>query len=108
MISADDFIRYLGRLEADLERIHSTTPLEQRDLVREALDTLMSTAAAFYRQKHIADIKSESDTRLAELHTFNGSKGAFSQLREPLYADQLAPHTPTPACRIRLASLGWI
>ncbi len=48
MISADDFIRILGRLEADLERIHST-PLEQRDLVREALDTLMRTAAAFAR-----------------------------------------------------------
>ena len=26
MVSADDFIRCLGRLEADLERIHSTTP----------------------------------------------------------------------------------
>ncbi len=87
MISADDFIRYLGRLEADLERIHSTTPLEQRDLVREALDTLMSTAAAFYRQKHIADITSESVRRLAELRTFNGANGAFLELSQPRNKD---------------------
>ena len=108
MISADDFIRYLGRLEADLERIHSTTPLEQRDRVREALDTLMSTAAAFYRQKHIADIKSESDMRLAELQTFNVSKAAFMLLRQPLNEDQLEPHTRAPACCVRVVSLSWI
>ncbi len=108
MISADDFILYLGRLEADLEHIHFTTPLEQRDRVRGALGTLMSTAAAFYRQKHIADIKSESDRRLAELRTFNGSRGAFLELRQPLYEDQLAPYTPTPACRFRLVCLDSI
>ena len=58
----------------------------------------MSTAAASYRQKHIADIKSESDMLLAELDTFNGSKQAFMMLRQPLNEDQLEPHTPTPAC----------
>jgi hypothetical protein len=101
MISADEFIRYLGRLEADLQRIHSTTPLEQQDRVRDALDTLMSKAAAFYRQKHIADIKSESDARLAELHTFNDSKGAFLRLRQPLYTDNAwAKGTWSSALRI--------
>ena len=108
MISPNDFIQYLGRLEGDLERIHSTTPLEQRERVRQALDTLMSKAAAFYRQKHIADIKSESDMRLAELHTFSGSKAAFMPLRQPLNEDKLEPHTRTPACCFRLVSLGWI
>ena len=68
----------------------------------------MSTAAAFYRQKHIADIKSESDMRLAELQTFNGSKRASMMLRQPLNEDQLEPHTPTPACCFRLVSLGLI
>ena len=68
----------------------------------------MSTAAAFYRQKHIADIKSESDMRLAELHTFNGSKAAFMPLRQPLNEDKLEPHTRATACCFRLVSLGWI
>jgi hypothetical protein len=109
MVSADDFIRYLGRLEANLERIHSTTPVEQRDRVCEALATLMNTAAAFYRQKHIEDIKNESDARLAELHKFNGSKGAFLMLHQPINStDQIAPHTPTPTCRFRFVTLGWI
>ena len=49
MISADLFIRYLGALEDDVERIYSTTPLEQRDRVREALAKLMSKAAALDR-----------------------------------------------------------
>ena len=97
VIGADKFIQYLGVLEADLERIYSTTPLEHRDRVRKALATLMSKAAALYRQKHIAEVESESDARLAALHKFNGSKGAFILLRPPtLCTDQLAPHTPPP------------
>ncbi len=87
MISADDFIQYLGRLEADLEQTHLTTPPDQRDRVRGALGTLMSTAAEFYCKKQIADITSESFRRLAELRAFNGSTGAFLELRPPRSKD---------------------
>ncbi len=87
MISADDFIQYLGRLEADLEQIHFTTPLEQRDRVRGALGTLMSTAAEFYCKKQIADITSESVRRLAALRAFHGSNGAFLELSTPRNKD---------------------
>ena len=80
MISADDFTQYLGRLEADLEQIHLTTPLDQRDRVRGALGTLMSTAAEFYCKKQIADITSDSVRRLAALRTFHGSNGAVLEL----------------------------
>ena len=107
MVSANEFTQYLGRLEADLERIHLNTPLEQRERVQEALTTLMSKAAAFYRQKHIADIKSESDMRLAELQTFNGSKRAFLVLERPLNQDQLEPYTRTSAGCFRLGSFGF-
>ena len=87
MIIADDFIQYLGRLEADLEHIHFTTPLDQRDRVRGALGTLMSTAAEFYCKKQIADITSESVGRLDALRTFHGSNGAFLELNPPRSKD---------------------
>ncbi len=87
MTSADDFIQYLGRLEADLEQIHLTTPLDQRDRVRGALGTLMSTAAEFYCKKQIADITSESVRRLAALRAFHGSNGAFLELSTPRNKD---------------------
>ncbi len=83
MISADEFIKYLGRQEADLEQIHLTTPLDQRDRVRGALGTLMSTAAEFYCKKQIADITSDSIRRLAALRTIHGSNGAFLELCTP-------------------------
>ena len=87
MISADDFTQYLGRLEADLEQIHLTTPLDQRDRVRGALGTLMSTAAEFYCKKQIADITSDSVRRLAALRAFHGSNGAFLELGTPRNTD---------------------
>ena len=70
-----------------MEQIHLTTPLDQRDRVRVALGTLMSTATEFYCKKHIADITSESVRRLAALRAFHGSNGAFLELSPPRNKD---------------------